>query len=95
LVSTADNYVIEVLTDSTIPKFAPSARGHGTAEENQAAMAGGKGWFGTHTVDENGELSGDRVEGSAFPNWVGELTRSLVRLTSSLSIPRTAKASRQ
>jgi Lipocalin-like domain len=73
LVFTADMHVIEVLTDSTIPKFASNARGHGTAEENQAAMAGSIGWFGAYTVDENGELSGDRVEGSTFPNWVGDV----------------------
>lgn len=73
LVFTADMHVIEVMTDSTIPKFASNARGHGTAEENQAAMAGSIGWFGTYTVDENGELSGDTVEGSTFPNWVGDI----------------------
>lgn len=73
LVFTADMHVIEVMTDSTIPKFASKARGHGTAEENQAAMAGSIGWFGTYTVDENGELSGDTVEGSTFPNWVGDI----------------------
>jgi Lipocalin-like domain len=73
LVFTADMRVIEVMTDSAIPKFASNARGHGTAEENQAAMAGSIGWFGTYTVDENGQLSGDRVEGSTFPNWVGDV----------------------
>jgi hypothetical protein len=73
LVFTADMHVIEVMTDSTIPKFAANARGHGTADENQAAMAGSIGWFGTYTVDESGELSGDRVEGSTFPNWVGDV----------------------
>ncbi len=73
LVFTADMHVIEVLTDSTVPKFASNARGHGTAKENQAAMAGSIGWFGTYTVDENGDLSGDRVEGSTFPNWVGDV----------------------
>ena len=73
LVFTADMHVIEVMTDSIVPKFASNARGHGTAEENQAAMAGSIGWFGTYTVDENGELSGDRVEGSTFPNWVGDV----------------------
>jgi Lipocalin-like domain len=61
------------MTDSTIPRFASNARGHGTAEENQAAMAGGIGSFGTYSVDENGELSGDLVEGSTFPNWVGDV----------------------
>jgi Lipocalin-like domain len=73
LVFTADMHVIEVMTDSTIPKFASSARGHGSAEENQAAMAGSIGWFGTYTVDDSGELNGDRVEGSTFPNWVGDI----------------------
>jgi hypothetical protein len=73
LVFTADMHVIEVLTDSTIRKFASNARGHGTPEENQAAMAGSIGWFGTYTVDERGDLNGDRVEGSTFPNWVGDV----------------------
>jgi hypothetical protein len=73
LVFTADMHVIEVMTDSTIPKFASNARGRGTADENQAAMAGSIGWFGTYTVDESGDLSGDRVEGSTFPNWVGDV----------------------
>jgi Lipocalin-like domain len=73
LVFTADMHVVEVMTDSTVPRFALNARGHGTAAENQAAMAGGIGWFGTYTVDENGELSGDHVEGSTFPNWVGDV----------------------
>ena len=73
LVFTADMHVIEVMTDSTVPKFTSSARGHGTAEENQSAMAGSIGWFGTYTVDKSGDLSGDRVEGSTFPNWVGDV----------------------
>lgn len=73
LVFTADMHFVEVLTDSTVPKFASKARGHGTAEENQAAMAGSIGLFGTYTVDEHGDLSGDRVEGSTFPNWVGDV----------------------
>ncbi len=81
LVFTADMHVIEVMTDATIPRFASNARGHGTAEENQAAMAGSIGWFGTYTVDENGELLGDRVEGSTFPNWVGDVrTREDIHL---------------
>jgi hypothetical protein len=73
LVFTPDMHVIEVMTDSTVPKFASNARGHGTAEENQAAMGGSIGWFGTYTVDDNGDLNGDRVEGSTFPNWVGDV----------------------
>jgi hypothetical protein len=81
LVFTSDMHVIEVMTDSTVPKFASNARGYGTAEENQAAMAGSIGWFGTYTVDESGELNGDHVEGSTFPNWVGDVrTRKDIQL---------------
>jgi hypothetical protein len=72
LVFTEDMHFVEVLTDSTIPKFASSARGNGTADENRAAMAGSIGFFGTYTVDDNGVFSGDKVEGSTFPNWVGD-----------------------
>ena len=73
LVFTPDMHVIEVMTDSTVPRFASDARGHGTADENQAAIAGSIGWFGTYTIDDIGQLSGDRVEGSTFPNWVGDV----------------------
>ena len=82
LVFTADMHFVEVLTDSTIPKFASNARGHGTMEENRAAMAGSIGFFGTYTVDEHGDLNGDRVEGSTFPNWVGDVrTRKELRIS--------------
>jgi hypothetical protein len=93
LVFTADNHVIEGLTDSTIPEFASDARGHGTAEENQTAMAGSIGWFGTYTVDENGELSGDRVEGSTF--LIGSVTsaraRNFISSWTAIACRRTSK----
>ena len=61
---------------------ASSARGQGTAEENRAAMAGSIGFFGTYTVDADGAFSGNRVEGSTFPNWVGDVrTTEQLRLT--------------
>lgn len=81
LVFTEDMHFIEVLTDASIPKFASNVRGDGTDEENRAAMAGSIGFFGTYTVDENGVFSGNRVEGSTFPNWVGsERTRKDLKL---------------
>jgi hypothetical protein len=73
LVFTPDMHVIEVMTDTTVSKFASNARGGGTAKENQAAMAGSIGWFGTYTVDDDGNMNGDRVEGSTFPNRVGDV----------------------
>lgn len=76
LVFTPDMNFVEVLTDATLPRFASDVRGKGTAQENQAAMAGGIGFFGTYTVDEKGEFSGNRVDGSTFPNWVGSVRTS-------------------
>jgi hypothetical protein len=73
LVFTEDLTFVEVLTDPRVPKFASDVRGEGTDTENRAAMAGSIGFFGRYTVDENGEFSGNRVEGSTFPNWVGSV----------------------
>lgn len=81
LTFTPEMRYVEVLTDSTVPPFSSDARGEGTDAENRAAMAGSIGMFGTYTVDENGEFSGNRVEGATFPNWIGD-----VRTTDDLRI---------
>ncbi|AIB15643.1 hypothetical protein ABAZ39_27645 (plasmid) [Azospirillum argentinense] len=45
------------------------------------AMTRGIGFFGTYTVDEKGEFSGNHVEGATFPNWVGSTrTREQLKL---------------
>jgi hypothetical protein len=83
LVFTPDTHFIEVLDDPRVPKLAINARDKGTAEENAAAaMAGAIGFYGTYTVDTNGEFSGNKVLGSTFPNWIGDLrTRERLQLT--------------
>lgn len=73
LVFTRELTFVEVLTDPRVPRFASGVRGEGTDAENRAAMAGSIGFFGRYSVDENGEFSGNRVEGSTFPNWVGSV----------------------
>ncbi|WP_183998860.1 lipocalin-like domain-containing protein [Sphingomonas kyeonggiensis] len=73
LVFTPDMHFVEVLSDANVPRFASDARGQGTDDENRAAMARNIGFFGTYTVDEKGEFSGNRVEGATFPNWVGSV----------------------
>lgn len=73
LVFTPDMHFVEVLTDAEIPRFASNARGGGTDDENRMAMSRNIGFFGTYTVDERGEFSGNRVEGATFPNWVGSV----------------------
>ena len=76
LVFTPDMHFVEVLTDGAAPRFASDARGQGTDAENRAAMASSIGFFGTYTVDEHGEFTGNRVLGSTFPNWVGSTRTS-------------------
>jgi hypothetical protein len=45
-------------------------------------MAGSIGFFGRFTVDQDGEFSGNRVEGATFPNWVGDVrTRNELQMT--------------
>ena len=81
LAFTADMHFVEVLTDSTLPKFASDERGQGTAQENRAVMNATLGLFGTYSVDENGEFSGNRVTGSTFPNWIGDVrTREQLKM---------------
>ncbi|MBO4226990.1 lipocalin-like domain-containing protein [Bradyrhizobium neotropicale] len=84
LVFTPDMHFIEVLTDADTPRFASNVRGGGTDAENRTAMSRSIGFFGTYTVDETGEFSGNRVEGSTFPNWVGD-TRTRRELTLKVS----------
>lgn len=82
LTFTPDMHYIEVLTDADLPRFASDVRGGGTDAENRAAMASSIGFFGTYTVDEKGEFSGNRVDGSTFPNWIGGVrTRKQLTLT--------------
>jgi hypothetical protein len=81
LVFTPELTFVEVLTDPRVPTFRSNVRGEGTDEENRAAMAGGIGFFGRYTVDQNGEFTGNTVKGSTFPNWVGAVrTRDDLRL---------------
>lgn len=66
-----DMHFVIVLTNGDSPRFASNVRGQGTDAENRLAMANSIGFFGTYTVDDRGEFSGNKVEGSTFPNWIG------------------------
>ncbi|WP_207478722.1 lipocalin-like domain-containing protein [Arenibaculum pallidiluteum] len=82
LTFTPDMRFVEVLVDGSLPRFASDVRGEGTDTENRAAMSRSLGLFGTYTIDENGEFSGNRIEGSTFPNWVGSVrTRNELTFT--------------
>lgn len=81
LVFTPDMHFSAVITDADTPRFASGTRGEGTSEENRMAVSSNIGFFGRYTVDDRGEFSGNRVEGSTFPNWVGSVrTRDDLRM---------------
>ena len=81
LVFTDNLRYLEVLHDPRIPTFKSSVRGEGTPAENQAAMAGSIAFYGRYTVDAQGEFSGNQVEGSTFPNWIGDVrTRAQLQM---------------
>lgn len=73
LVFTADMHFVEVLTNGHTRNFKSNMRGDGTDEENRRAMESSIGFYGTYTVNEQGNFSGNRVEGATFPNWVGSI----------------------
>lgn len=79
LVFTPDLYFVEFLHDPRIPRFQSNQRGSGSDAENRAMMAGSLALYGRYTVDEQGNFSGNTVEGSSFPNWTGDVrtTREL------------------
>nr|WP_288453438.1 lipocalin-like domain-containing protein [uncultured Pseudomonas sp.] len=79
LVFTPDLYFVEFLHDPRIPRFQSNQRGGGTDAENRAVMAGSLALYGRYSVDDQGNFSGNTVEGSSFPNWTGDVrtTREL------------------
>jgi len=54
-----------------LPKFASDNRAKGTAEENQAIVAGSIAHFGKYTVDEKDKAFTFHIETSTYPNWDG------------------------
>lgn len=73
LTFTSDLHFIEMLFDPAIPKIKSNQRGGGTDEENRAVMAGMLALYGRYTVDADGNFTGNVVEGSSFPNWIGDV----------------------
>jgi hypothetical protein len=59
------------ITRGSLPKFASDNRAKGTAEENQAVIAGSIAHFGKYTVDEKDKAFTFHIESSTYPNWDG------------------------
>ena len=63
---------VELMSDPNVAHYASGSRETGTAEEDKAAMVGNLALFGTYTVDDEGNFTGNTVEGCTFPNWIGD-----------------------
>lgn len=68
-----------IYTRADIPKYQANNRSRGTAAEYQATVQGSVAYFGAYAV-ESGELI-LKVEGSTFPNWVGETQNRKLKLS--------------
>jgi hypothetical protein len=65
-----------------LPKFAAAKADRGTAQENQAVVAGLVTHFGTYSVNEAERILTSRIEASSFPNNDGiDQKRIIVALT--------------
>jgi hypothetical protein len=71
LILTPDGRYSLTLMRASLPKFAGNSRVRGTAEENEAVVAGSISHFGRYTVDEKGKTLTFHVEASTYPNWDG------------------------
>ena len=69
LVLTADGHYNMVIMRESLPKFVSNSRLKGTAEENQAVIAGSLGHFGKYTIDEKDNSITFHIDSATFPNW--------------------------
>jgi hypothetical protein len=65
-------HFVELMSDPNVARFGSGVREAGTDEENRAAVIGNLALFGTYSVDHDGNLAGDTVDGCTFPNWIGD-----------------------
>ena len=75
LVLTPDGRYTIVVARASLPKFASDNRAKGTAEENQAVVAGSIAHFGKYTVDEKDKAFTFHIETSTYPNWDGTVQK--------------------
>ena len=71
LIFTADGRYSLVIRRAELPKFASGVRPKGTADENQAVVAGSIAHWGRYSVDEKAKTVSFNIEGATFANWDG------------------------
>jgi hypothetical protein len=72
LIFTADGQYTLVIRRGELPKFAANSRAKGSADENQAVVAGSIAHYGRYTVDAKDGTVAFHIQGSTYPNWDGQ-----------------------
>ena len=75
---------VELMSDPSVGQYVSESRESGTAEEHKSAMLGNLALFGTYTVNDEGDFTGNVVEGCTFPNWIGD-RRTADQLTATVT----------
>ena len=60
-------HFVECIVDPDTPRFAVPDRQNGKPDEIRAAFLGSLGLFGTYSVNNKGEFTGNHVDGSHLP----------------------------
>lgn len=69
---TPDGYMSGQLMRKDRPRFAAGNQASGTPEEIKAALEGYVSYYGPFDIDPARQQLTTHVEGSLFPNWIGE-----------------------
>lgn len=72
MVITAEGWFTITITRPDLPAFAAGNRERGTDDENRVVVRGSIGYFGTYQIDESSSTIACRIEGTTFPNYLGE-----------------------
>jgi hypothetical protein len=76
-----NGHFVLMMVHPDLPKIAANNPSNPTPEEAKAITGGAIGYFGTYTVDEPSKTIRLRVEGSSYPNLIGDQPRTIVSLT--------------
>jgi hypothetical protein len=71
------NFTI-VITRADLPKFAADVRTKGTPDENKAVVHGTVGFWGRWSVEGTNLVLA--IEGSTYPNWVGQKQERVLKV---------------
>ena len=69
-----------IITRAALPSLAAGSREAGTPEENRAIVRGSIAYFGSYGFDEATGTLTARIEGSTFPNFIGQEQRRLIEI---------------